>query len=96
MGRSLADIDAEMARLRRERKAARVQTFGPGRKLGGRTFKPEGKGQRDPRQEDAAYLAWLHVDTDCIACMIEGRPANPHGLQSTIEAAGARTRQADP
>ncbi|ASE38442.1 hypothetical protein [Brevundimonas vesicularis] len=85
MGRPLWQIDADLRRLQAEKKAARTRTFKPGMRL--RSFKPEAKGQRDPRQVDAAYLAWLHVDTDCIACLIEGRPHNPHGLQSTIEAA---------
>ncbi len=28
--------------------------------------------KRDPRQHDAGFLAWLHVDLPCIGCLIEG------------------------
>lgn len=28
--------------------------------------------KRDPRQLDAGFLAWLHVDLPCIGCLIEG------------------------
>lgn len=84
--RPLWMIQNDMQRLKQEAKAARPgRAFSPG--LRSRSWKPEGKGQRDPRQTSPAFLAWLHVDTACIACLIEGKPANPHGLQSTIEAA---------
>lgn len=33
---------------------------------------PTAKGQREPRQLDGAYIAWLHVDLPCIGCLIEG------------------------
>ena len=46
-----------------------------------RTF-PKAAGQRDPRQRDEGFISWLH-GLDCIACMIEGRPAN----RGPIEAA---------
>jgi hypothetical protein len=85
--RPLWMIQNDMQRLKQEAKAAKPsRSFSPGQKRG-RTYKPEAKGQRDPRVIDPAFLSWLHVDTACIACLIEGRPANPHGLQSTIEAA---------
>jgi len=29
-------------------------------------------GKRDPRQRDAGFLSWLHVDIPCIGCLIEG------------------------
>jgi hypothetical protein len=29
-------------------------------------------GKRDPRQRDAEFLSWLHVDIPCIGCLIEG------------------------
>ena len=85
MGRPLWQIDADIKRLEAERRSVRGRTFKPDKKL--RSFKPEAKGQRDPRQVDPLFLAWLHVDVDCIACLIEGRPHNPHGLPNTIEAA---------
>ena len=86
MTRPLWEIANDLTRLRQEKKAARSsQTFKPG--MRSRAWKPEGAGQRDPRERDAAFLSWLHIDTDCIACLIEGKPRNPHGLQTTIEAA---------
>lgn len=85
MGRPLWQIDADLRRLQAEKKAAQPRTFKPGARL--RSYKPEAKGQRDPRQTDAAYLSWLHEDTVCIACLIEGEPMNPHGLPNRIEAA---------
>lgn len=84
--RPLWEIQNDLTRLRQEKKAARSgRAFAPG--IRSRTFKPEGEGQRNPRQLDAAYVSWLHVDVACIACLIEGPAPNPHGLQSTIEAA---------
>lgn len=72
--RTLKDIDAQIAALKAERRALKpVFSAAPGQKRS-RSFRPEGAGQRDPRQVDPAFLAWLHVDTDCIACLIEGRP----------------------
>lgn len=40
--------------------------------------------KRDPRQVDAAFMSWLHVDLPCIGCLIEG--PGPVGF-ATIEAA---------
>jgi len=40
--------------------------------------------KRDPRQLDAGFLSWLHVDLPCIGCLIEG--PGPVGFAS-IEAA---------
>ena len=85
MTRPIWEIDAEIRALKAEQKKAKGRTFKPGMKL--RSWKPTGEGQRDPRQTDAAYLAWLHVDTDCIACLIEGRPAFGGGSAEVIEAA---------
>lgn len=85
MSRPIWEIDAEIRALKAEQKKARGRTFKPGMKL--RSWKPTGEGQRDPRQTDVAYLAWLHVDTDCIACLIEGRPAFGGGGAEVIEAA---------
>lgn len=49
---------------RRERKARKEARPAPAH--------PTAKGQREPRQEDGGYLAWLHQDIPCIACLIEG------------------------
>ncbi len=79
----LLQIEAQIAALKAEkRKLFPRVSMSPGQNRL-RSFRPEGKGQRDPREHDAAYLAWLHVDTDCVACLIEGRPAN----RGPIEAA---------
>ena len=80
MGRPLWQIDADLERLRAEKKAARSRVYKPGTRL--RSYKPEAKGQRDPRQVDPAFMAWLHVDTDCIACLIEGRPARTGPIEA--------------
>lgn len=80
MGRPLWQIDADLRRLQAEKKAARTRTFKPGMPL--RSFKPEAQGQRDPRQVNPGFMAWLHVDTDCIACLIEGRPAQPGPIEA--------------
>ena len=57
--RPLWQIEAQMKALKAERKAARVQTFGPARKVGGRTYKPEGPGQRQPRERDNRHLQFI-------------------------------------
>lgn len=80
MNRPLWQIADEIRALKAEQKRAKGRVFKPG--MGGRTFRPEAKGQRDPRQEDPAFMAWLHVDSDCIACLIEGRPANPGPIEA--------------
>ena len=80
MTRPLWEIANDLTRLRQEKKAARSMTFKPG--IRSRSWKPEGKGQRDPRQTDAAFMAWLHVDVDCIACLIEGRHASPGPIEA--------------
>lgn len=80
MTRTLSDIDNQIAALKAEKKALRPMVFKPG--IRSRSFRPEGPGQRDPRQVDNAFMAWLHVDTDCIACLIEGRAANPGPIEA--------------
>ncbi|WP_292038645.1 MULTISPECIES: hypothetical protein [unclassified Brevundimonas] len=86
MTRPLWQIAAEIAALKAEKKAQKRMFHSPN-KLRSQTFRPESKGQRDPRQQDKAYLAWLHEGTDCIACLIEGRPAFGGGGAEVIEAA---------
>jgi hypothetical protein len=43
---------------RRERRKALAESTAPNK--------------RDPRQHDAGFLSWLHVDLPCIGCLIEG------------------------
>lgn len=83
MTRPLWQIEAEIAALKAEKKAQKRMFYSPEKIQRSRTFRPEGKGQRDPRQEDAAYLAWLHDGTDCIACMIEGRKADRGAIEAS-------------
>ena len=45
-----------------------------------RTF-PTAAGQRDPRQKDADFVSWLH-GLFCIACKIEGPPADPGPIEA--------------
>lgn len=40
--------------------------------------------KRDPRQKEAAFMAWLHIDLPCIGCLIEGPGPVGH---ANIEAA---------
>lgn len=82
---SIPEINAQIAALKAQKKALKPRLFSPG--IRSRSFRPEGQGQRDPRQKDAAFLSWLHVETDCIACLIEGRPAFGGGGAEMIEAA---------
>lgn len=39
------------------------------------------------RERDLGFLSWLHEGIPCVACLIEGPPANPHGLPNPLEAA---------
>jgi hypothetical protein len=43
--------------------------------------------QRDPRQRDPAYLAWLHRGIPCIACVAYGFPLGHGETWFAIEAA---------
>jgi hypothetical protein len=73
-------IKAADAIKRRERKARKEARPAP--------VKPTAAGQRDPRDEDRAYMAWLHQGIPCTACLIEGRPgAATRVRQNPIEAA---------
>jgi hypothetical protein len=57
--RTIAQIDAELARLKAERKALKpVVSLSPGFKRS-RSFRPEGEGQRQPRERDNGFLAYL-------------------------------------
>lgn len=66
MTRPLWEIANQMAALRAEKRAALgSRTFAPGKK--GRSWKPEGQGQRQPRVHDAAHLAYIRR-LPCVAC----------------------------
>ena len=70
--RTIAQIDAELARLKAEKRALKpVISIGPAFKRS-RSFRPEGDGQRQPRERDNAYLAFLRRQPCRIGL---GRPA---------------------
>ncbi|MGH6977803.1 MAG: hypothetical protein ACRED4_00685 [Brevundimonas sp.] len=81
MGRPLWQINAELAALKAERKAARRTTFKPGH-VRSRSFRPEGPGQRQPRITDPGFLAFLRRQP----C----RAAHLGGCDGPIEAAHIR------
>lgn len=57
--KTIPQIDAELARLKAERKALKpVVSLSPGFKRS-RSFRPEGEGQRQPRERDGGFLAYL-------------------------------------
>ena len=65
--RTIAQIDAELARLKAERKALKpVVSLGPEFKRS-RSFRPEGEGQRQPRERDNGHLAYIRR-LSCAAC----------------------------
>jgi len=68
--RTIAQIDAELARLKAEKRALKpVVSLSPGFKRS-RSFRPEGEGQRQPRERDNGHLAYIRR-LPCAAC---GRP----------------------
>lgn len=68
--RTIAQIDAELARLKAEKRALKpVISIGPAFKRS-RSFRPEGEGQRQPRERDNGHLAYVRR-LPCAAC---GRP----------------------
>lgn len=66
---SQSDRNRALRAERKERRKALAESAAPNK--------------RDPRQHDAGFLAWLHVDLPCIGCLIEG--PGPVGF-ATIEA----------
>lgn len=57
--RTISRIDAEIARLKAEKRALKpVISIGPQFKRS-RSFRPSGEGQRQPRERDNGYLAFL-------------------------------------
>lgn len=70
MSRSLFQIEAEMKRLRDERRAVKRKHFAPGH-VRSRSFRPEGPGQRQPRERDNRHLAFIRR-LPCAACGIAG------------------------
>ena len=62
----LASAKAIRGRLARERKQSRPPKAKPDHAA---------PGQRDPRELDAAYMAWQHAEgLSCVACQITGSP----------------------
>lgn len=65
---TLHEIDAQIAALKAQRKALKPRLFSPG--IRSRSFRPEGQGQRQPRERDNAHLAYVRR-LPCAAC---GKP----------------------
>jgi hypothetical protein len=66
MSRSLAQVNADLARLRQEKRNLKRKHFVPGH-VRSRTFRPEGPGQRQPRERDNKHLAFIRR-LPCAAC----------------------------
>jgi len=85
MTRPLWQIANDLTRLRAEKRAAKSQMFKPGH-VRSRSFKPEGEGQRQPRERDPGYLAFLRRQP-CAA-------AHVGGCSGPVQAAHIRYRVA--
>lgn len=70
MSRSLFQIEADMRRLRDERRAVKRKHFSPGH-VRSRSFRPEGPGQRQPRERDNKHLAFIRR-LPCVGCGTAG------------------------
>jgi len=66
MSRSLAQINADLARLRQEKRDIKRKHFAPGH-VRSRSFRPEGPGQRQPRERDNKHLAFIRR-LPCVGC----------------------------
>ena len=70
MSRSLFQINADLTRLREEKRALKRKHYTPGH-IRSRSFRPEGPGQRQPRERDNRHLAFIRR-LPCAACRIAG------------------------
>ena len=70
MSRSLFQINADLTRLREEKRALKRKHYAPGH-IRSRSFRPEGPGQRQPRERDNRHLAFIRR-LPCAACRIAG------------------------
>ena len=70
MTRSLSQINADLTRLRKEKRALKRKHYALGH-IRSRSFRPEGPGQRQPRERDNRHLAFIRRLT-CAACGIAG------------------------
>lgn len=67
MSLSRSEIDRQIAVLKAQKKALKpVISLGPGFKRS-RSFRPEGEGQRQPRERDNAHLAYVRR-LPCASC----------------------------
>ena len=67
--RTIAQIDAEIAKLKEAKRALKpVISIGPAFKRS-RSFRPEGEGQRQPRERDNAHLAFIRR-LPCVATFV--------------------------
>jgi|GEM_PF-988658 len=66
MTRSIAQINADLARLRQEKRDLKRKHYAPGH-VRSRSFRPEGPGQRQPRERDNKHLAFIRR-LPCVGC----------------------------
>jgi hypothetical protein len=87
MSRSLFQIEADLARLRQEKRDLKRKTFAPGH-VRSRSFRPEGPGQCQPRERDNRHLAFIRR-LPCAACLTTHASDAAH-LRAGDIAAGKR------
>ena len=86
--RTIAQIDADLARLKAEKRALKpVISLSPGFKRS-RSFRPEGTGQRQPRERDNGHLAFIRR-LPCASCGAPG-PSDAAHLRLADIARGKR------
>ena len=93
MSRSLFQIEAEMKRLRDERRAVKRKHYAPGH-VRSRSFRPEGPGQRQPRERDNRHLAFIRR-LPCAACLIAGPCDAAHLREGDITIGKRHTGKAE-
>ncbi|MBD3817893.1 MAG: hypothetical protein IE912_03125 [Brevundimonas diminuta] len=70
MSRSLFQINADLARLRQEKRDLKRKHYAPVH-VRSRSFRPEGPGQRQPRERDNKHLAFIRR-LPCVGCTSPG------------------------
>lgn len=85
MTRTLAEIHADMARLKAEKKRLRPRLFKP---AGNRSFQPVDRNQRQPRERDNKHLAFIRR-LPCAACGAPA-PSDAAHLRAANHAMGKR------
>ena len=73
--KTITEIDAQIAALKAQKKALKPRLFSPG--IRSRSFRPEGQGQRQPRERDNAFLAYLRRQPCRIGRVAPGTCSGP-------------------